>query len=275
MLIDEKNVKFEQELITPEKAQKFLANNKGNRQISRRHIDFLREQMISGKWKFTGDMIKISDTGRLLDGQHRLQAIVQSNTPQIMLIGYGFNEDIFGTIDTGKNRTAADLIAINGFTNAKNMQSMARFVLSFNKGAYTLPNSRSSTAMTKISNQEILDFVQNNEEMVDIIKFAGEIYYKIRSISHANLAGLYMLMAKKNQVECDYFFEKYGSGLDLHSKHPIYLLREKLLKFSMSKRKMESREKIALFIKAWNAFLLKKDVGMLTFKTDEAFPAIL
>jgi hypothetical protein len=110
---------------------------------------------------------------------------------------------------------------------------------------------------------------------MEIIKYTGEIYSKLRTISKANLAGLYMIMSKSNQEKCDFFFEKYGTGLDIHSKHPIYLLREKFIKHQGSKRKLDAREKIALFIKAWNAFMMNKEIGLLTFKMDETFPTII
>ena len=267
-------MKYETELITPEKASKLLANNTGNRQVSRRHVDFLKNQMIQNKWEdCTGEMIKVAESGRLLDGQHRLEALVLSGTSQTMLVGYGFDEKIFNVIDTGKNRTASDLISMNGYKNATSLHAIARFVLIYNKDG--LKSGRFDSI--RIPNGEILNFIADNNEINQILNFVKPIYSKIRSLSASNLGGLYMIISKKNQEKCDEFFNKFGSGLELHSNHPIYLLRERLIRDSGSNTKLNVRDKIAMFIKAWNAFLMGKTItyASLAYHKDEKFPTIL
>ena len=108
-------VKVEQRIITPEMADKLLTHNRNNRPISDQHVRRITEQILAGKWKMNGDTIKISDTKNVLDGQHRLWAIVYAKMPVESLVVEGIPEDSFDTMDTiRRGRTGADVIALQG-----------------------------------------------------------------------------------------------------------------------------------------------------------------
>ena len=66
------------ETITPEKAKSILQNNNANRPLNENHILFLAREMLAEQWMATPDTIKIGHHGNLLDGQHRLSALVES-----------------------------------------------------------------------------------------------------------------------------------------------------------------------------------------------------
>ncbi len=66
--------------ITPEAATAILKGNKGNRKPRQSHIEALADAMLRGEWKQTHQGIAISPTGKLLDGQHRLLAVVKSGS---------------------------------------------------------------------------------------------------------------------------------------------------------------------------------------------------
>ena len=107
-------IQFEKELITPSKAKTYLEANTNNRNVKDRHVLKLSNEMKSGRWKQdTAETIKISKTGRILDGQHRLMAVIQSGVSIYFHVAKGLNEEVFDVIDTGSNRSAADVFKIN------------------------------------------------------------------------------------------------------------------------------------------------------------------
>ena len=61
-------MKTEIRKITKEVAEVLLSENIGNRKISRVNVDFLKDQILKGKFEQNGDTIRISKSGRLLDG---------------------------------------------------------------------------------------------------------------------------------------------------------------------------------------------------------------
>src|SRR5664279_4273925 len=69
------------EVITPSLAATYLEANIKNRKVKEKAVQRYAADMVAGEWMLTGEAIKFSDEGSLLDGQNRLRAIVMSRTP--------------------------------------------------------------------------------------------------------------------------------------------------------------------------------------------------
>ena len=53
-------------------------------------------------------------TGVILDGQHRLLAVIVSNTPTWFHIAKGLDENVFDVLDTGAARNGSDTFRVKG-----------------------------------------------------------------------------------------------------------------------------------------------------------------
>lgn len=105
------------QVITPELAKEYLEKNINNyRSMSNGVVAAYAADMKTGNWKFNGDSIKFNKSGFLVDGQHRLQAIIRSGVSIQMMVITGIEDDI-ATFDIGKNRTAGQI------AKAKNLPS--------------------------------------------------------------------------------------------------------------------------------------------------------
>jgi hypothetical protein len=101
-------IKMELKTITPEWAAQILAhNNTRNRAMSRAHVEMLANEIRRGAWDFTGDTIKLSPDGQLIDGQHRLAAVVKAGVSIQTLVVEGVSFDVVATIDTRLKRRRA------------------------------------------------------------------------------------------------------------------------------------------------------------------------
>src|SRR5215471_7565954 len=87
-------------ILSPERAAELLEHNSYNRPLSQPHVERIARQIRDGKWKFNGDTIKISTNGDVLDGQHRLWAVLEAKKAIETVIVYGIERDAFATIDT-------------------------------------------------------------------------------------------------------------------------------------------------------------------------------
>jgi hypothetical protein len=262
------NVVVVQEAITPDQAQLLLQKNSGNRPLSESNVQFFYNQMVSGDWMLTGDTIKVSKDGRLLDGQHRLQAVVKYGKPVEMFVAKNCDSKIFQVLDTGKNRSASDILAVAGFKNVHNVAGAVKFILLFKSGNYTSGTRK----QYRPTNADVLAFAEKNPELHEVITFTNSIYRGFRALSATTLAGLYFILSNKNQTACDDFFNKYSTGIDLTETSPIRLLRERFIKDSLNKSKLKTRDKVALFIFAWNAYIQKKKMQQLTLAKNYNFP---
>lgn len=93
--------------MTPELATEILRGNTYNRNISQATVDSYANDMSCGNWSLTGTGISIGKDGRLLDGQHRLKAVVKSGVDVDMLVCSDIENGAV-EFDTGKKRSLAD-----------------------------------------------------------------------------------------------------------------------------------------------------------------------
>jgi hypothetical protein len=100
--------------ITPEVAKAMLERNTENRSVRKAWVTYLARQMSGGHWKPTADGIAIRKDGVIMNGQHRLLAIVQSGVAVDLLVVTGFDKESFLVMDRGAGRTIAD---VTGFSN--------------------------------------------------------------------------------------------------------------------------------------------------------------
>lgn len=263
-------MKIQEQTITPELAKEYLIKTKLNRRLSENNVNALFIQMKQGNWMQTADCIKFGTDGSLLDGQHRLSAIVKLGEPVKMMVAEGLNPEVFSVLDTGKSRSAADVLSASNFKSAHNLAALARAIILYRAGRY---ESSSGTNRVIATNKSILEFVEKHDELGEIVLFChNEVYYNFRFIPLSTLGMVYFILAKKNQTKTDEFFNKIAQGVDLGATNPIRLLRERLIKDSTNKLKLKARDKAALLIYTWNNFIQGKKVTQLLLPRNYTFP---
>lgn len=97
--------------VTPAHAEKWLEMNTGNRRIRPSHVRHLAKQMEMGRWMLSPEPI-VFTPNRLLDGQHRLSAVLMSGCTIEASVALVQNEDVFRVLDQGANRNISDLSGI-------------------------------------------------------------------------------------------------------------------------------------------------------------------
>ena len=75
-----------------------------NRPVGISHVTFLVKEMLAGYWKDNGQGLIFTESGRLIDGQHKLVALIKAaeTDPLITLqlnFLLGIGDDVFETID--------------------------------------------------------------------------------------------------------------------------------------------------------------------------------
>lgn len=94
--------------VDPTTAEQLLEGNNGNRRIAPGTVARYAAAMRNGDWMTSSEPIVFSPSGRLLNGQHRLRAVVASGMPQRFLCMFGVDERVFSVMDRGKVRTLSD-----------------------------------------------------------------------------------------------------------------------------------------------------------------------
>lgn len=101
--------KFEVKEVSPEYAQELLNLSMGNRKLKQDYILSLAIAMESGKWVPEASEVVIDEDNNLIDGHHRLHAVIAYGAPVKLAIKRGVPVGARGVIDTGNSRNISDL----------------------------------------------------------------------------------------------------------------------------------------------------------------------
>lgn len=267
--------------VTPELASDILTLNTYNRPVKPSTLKpstlkLYVENMKKDQWRFNGDTLRISKTGSLLDGQHRLLAISQSGMPQVFNIQTGLEDNSFEVMDIGKNRSAGDVLAVKGYKYQNVLAGAIRLVMvydSMNTGKLKYwPDG------LRFTNIQISEWPEkhNIELMVNCVTQAQKMYGRSRILQHNVYAAFYYIFSRKNRESADNFFYMLSSGEDITANKvsSIYMLRQRLINMLNSRLALRNvSEKYAIIIKAWNFYRDDKEVKKLSYAPDqEEFP---
>lgn len=115
------------EVITPEVASNFLQKNYCNRPVSSSHVARLARTMEAGQFRHTHQGIAFDSNGNLVDGQHRLLAILASNTTQTLHVTRGIPTNSLSSIDCqSRPRTVSDSLAMEGSKHDRQVVALCR-----------------------------------------------------------------------------------------------------------------------------------------------------
>jgi hypothetical protein len=123
--------------VTPEQAAAWLENNFVNRPLKDDVVQAYARDMVNGVWVPTHQGVAFNDANALIDGQHRLSAIVLTGLTVRMMVTYGLPAKIkdremttMDAVDRGRTRSVADQLTIqhgmkNGAITAAVSMSLA------------------------------------------------------------------------------------------------------------------------------------------------------
>lgn len=257
--------------MTPEEATRLLDHNTLNRPLSDQHVRRIASQILSGKWRFNGDTIKISDDGQVLDGQHRLWAVVESKVSIETILVKGIAREAFATIDTlRKPRSGADVLALNGATKHRAMTSAAlQWLARWQRGSienYKAPVNR-------IENSDIEMLYENNPG----IERAIQRVLHLRGLANPSLVGFfYYVLANRNPELAERMAFTLENPAGISITDPFFRMR---MYFASDRpHRKDPIVTIALMVKAANAAYQGRDIKGLTWQGQgdrpEPFPKL-
>lgn len=132
-------------------AERWLSANMSNRSIRPQHVDVLARDMEAGHWQMTGEAIKLDTAGNLIDGQHRLSAVLASGCAIQMLVAFGLAPESQQAMDAGARRSASDALSFAGMSNTASLAHAARCAIAWERGALRTVGS----AIPQVSNSAV------------------------------------------------------------------------------------------------------------------------
>lgn len=230
--------------ITPALAAKWLQQRGHNRPICTANVNRLADEIEKGDWCLNGEPIIFADTGLLLDGQHRLSAVIKAKQSITCLVVSGVQEQAWGSINSGMKRTAGHVLGANGEKSASMLAASLSWVVKYDDGNIT--RGRGVTSL------DILRALDRHPEIRDSIVFARlaekVLYPGLGTYCHWRMARIDADAAAE-------FFHKLSTGSNLAPKHPVLLLRDRLREMRSFRYRTATIDILCLVTRAWNAYI--------------------
>lgn len=259
------NMEIKKVLVDKAYAEQLLTGNINNRSVKSDCVKRYAIDMAKGNWKEdTGELIKISDTNRLLDGQHRLMAIIESGVSINLHICYGLSDSVFDVIDTGKGRSGGDALQIIGAKNATNLAAMIQVFNRLTSGKALI---RGGAMTRKTTNKELVEMFLANKVKFEKAIIESERWHRAISkvMPMSEIGGFYLYLCTICEQTAYSFFNELCSGDKITNK-TILLLRRRLIDNKVSKiHKLTPDVRMGLIIKTWNYFRRGVEVKLLQY----------
>lgn len=253
--------------ITPALAAEMLSYNTRNRPLTPSVVDRYAEQMADGKWGYTRVPVIFSDKGRLIDGQHRLSAIVQSGEVVFVDVAFGAPDETFDLIDVGKKRTAGDIFAINGVKDATHVAAATAWVFKYFRGSM-------HGGGLDLSIGDLYEFYLSHEGIIDSLS-VGRKFGKSRLTTPSLMTAMHYLCARISRSQADAYFETLGDGFGATGKFdPALVVRNKLIEAATVNERLSTSVVAGLTATGWNQMRSKLSGRGLRYNATKPCPRL-
>lgn len=282
--IRDNEVTLTRETITPDKAREYLERNTMNRATGRtgeQHVRDLAAMMSKGQWKANpSSPVSFARGGILLNGQHRLRAVIKSGTAQVMYVLRGCDPDDFMVIDTGMSRNAGHLFSIEGAPNPIQLAAcIARyFALKGGVLAAVGVNGGYVPGHKRVAFDDFMCEYESSPALYQDIIFFAKSVTKVKwrggkKVLCASVVGAYCVYLIKDKFhdadKVKGFFGELCRERECNTP-VIGMLRERL-RYDESLTVVERNR---LLVKAWNMYITGRKVAKLIVRKDERLELI-
>jgi hypothetical protein len=215
---------IEWEEIGPDLAAEYLKRNVSNRVVRKGTVAAYARDMRLGHWIPTHQGIAFNDRDELIDGQHRLHAIIDSGATVRMLVTHGIPAEMgemrtMDAVDRGAVRSVADQLQLqHGYRNAAQVAGCGSVIAS-------LTLSKWLGRITVAQMLKILEIYGRHIDPVVLVFNRS----KVKSFRRAQSTGPLAFARAVAPQRIDDFCAMVESGANLSADHPALHLRNYLL----------------------------------------------
>lgn len=252
--------------IDPILAERMFAGNVTNRKEKKSGQTRYADDMGTGSWIVNGEPIIFADSGRLLNGQNRLRACMQSGASFPTVVTFGVKERAIEVMDSGIPRKIADALQIRGEKHSSTLSAAASWLWRWENGVMGCANLSPSLAQFNALFTKNAGLRATAEWSVINAKelFGGPAI-------NAMLRYLTDQVDPEGSAE---FWRGMTSGAGLQEGSPILVLRNQLKNTGLRGLPVRGLMVAILTIKAWNAFKIGTRPKVFRWLTTEEFPKV-
>lgn len=266
------------ETITPAKAREYLDKSGGNRNISKVVVESYALTMKQGKWLLNGEPIVFDVDDVLLNGHHRLHAVIKAGVPIKTFVTRGVEHDSYTTFDCGRHRTVGQLISMQGINNYNTVAATVSTSYKLANNMVVGENHGIEKGRGRTNTMMIEMFNQDRELYITCGSFAVAMRNKCNIIECSIIGGVTHFLVRHCGYNIEFvkgFFRSVCS-LDTCELPMLDLFRKRLIENKTALRKTPRSVIVALLIKTWNFYVTGTTRKILAFDaTKEDYPKFI
>lgn len=233
--------------VTPAVAEELLGKNVRNRNVREKVVRAYGRDMRADNWLVTGEAIKIAEDGDLIDGQHRLLAVIWSGVTVPMFVAKGIRADAQRVMDTGAKRSPGDMLKLDGHANAHHLAAAARFAITYLASSA----SPSRTQRDAVTNSELSEFLENNQDFPAAV--AAVLHYRRTIDIPMSVTGVtWWLLAQLDPEACETFFHSIANNQTSGAGDPRNTLIQRLATARRNNESLTQTAQLSMLFRAWN-----------------------
>lgn len=250
-------VTHEIQVVTPDIARKYLDLNTENRPLRAPYAMNLAQSMLNNQWTFTPDPICFrKNDGVLMNGQHRLHAIITSERPQAMLVVWGLSEDAWARMDRGAKRTSGDEFARRGFTNGPHTAAATRLLWRYTNDDWS--------GSLSIPDDQLIAFYEEHSTLMDTHGLARRLNQDAPLSPAVGTVALYLSRLadlKPGGLNISEWEDEVVRGVGLlEDGSPSLQFRRQFQRRKANNMKTSQRDALGLYSKAFRAWVRGEQV---------------
>lgn len=216
-------LKMTVEHIGPQEAAEYLKNMKTQREPKAGPVKRLVATMKEGRWLLTGDPIRFDESGRLIDGGHRLTAVIQSGHAIETVVIRGLSKKVVDFLDQfGVKRQLGQVLADKGLLHAALLAAMLTWIWRERNGLLSSGRCVTIHDGLKIMKEEGLE----DSDILSVACPRARVFPAISGSLWAYLG--WRLPTLSTQERSDNFLQSLCEGAGMERGDPILTLRDQL-----------------------------------------------
>lgn len=258
-------VTFSVHNVTPQTAGEWLLlMDKQRKEVLERSDRYALDMATTG-WMFTGDPFRFDSNGAFIDGQHRAQAIVKSDTPQIILIIRGLNPDVMKVLDIGLKRTFTHLLQMAEVPNPSYVAAITKAHFLWTEGLY------GQRGVARVADPERFGIDPTHAELwthfsqhlglIETARAANRMakLCNSRTVTRTSLGLVWQVLGEMDPYKRNEFFGQVTGEVDLTDTRAGYaplVLADRLTRRASTLDSAPPQfAAVSMLFRAWNAWL--------------------
>lgn len=249
-------------MVTPALAELWLAGNTVNRSIRDAAVNQYADDMLNGRWTLGPDAICQDADGNLLNGQHRLHAVLRSGCTVAMLVLNNALPESMRNMDTGRKRSVSDVLGFDGEENRYLLAAALKLAVLLSDGRIYRDRKVQS-----VSVGEMQDFLAENGDLRESVAYVGVCARSIDLTPTAKTVAHWLFSRAAGPDAAATFYELLSSRIGLPEGSPILALDSRLREMRKNRTRATHRDELFLLVKTWNYWRTDRRVKTIVLKS--------